>query len=372
MDNSRDKFDKYILSIDKTISDSVLNLEKDIKFDNYNEDGCNGYVFFGTHKIFKQRVAVKYYFYNQDSHEEVALIKNLNHKNILHVWDAHIVKDGWAYFITDELINGTLENKIMYNFISTNEALNIIKCLLSGLGKMHQHPNYLLHRDLKPANIFIDNQNNPVIADFGSVKRMPKSNTKVKASKNTALYRPPEAYDNGFYVFSSDIYQIGIIMFQVLGGNLSYKPQFYMNKRQLKEYSLLTDDFTISKYEDYILNGKASKGCLLNIKTLPFYTKRQLISIIKKATNPNYLKRYQNTAEFFLDLHKIGEIPNWKKNADYCYCEYKSNLYRFLNSNKGYIIEKSKNGEHWRKVPNINHCSSMNELYNLSTKIIGL
>jgi serine/threonine protein kinase len=341
---------EYISKIDETVANHVRSLS-DVEIDTFNDAGNNGYIFFGNHKIFRSRVAVKYYYYIDNSHEEVSFMKNIRHNNILHIWDAHIVGDGWAYFVTDEITNGSLDDYMKDNFISTHKALDIIRGILSGLGKMHEAPNYLLHRDLKPANVLMDSSGNPVIADFGSIKRLPDSVQMVKASQHSALYRPPESYENGIYMIASDIYQLGLVMYQVLRGNLPYNSNEYMNKRQIKEYSETYDICDRSKYVDRVLYEKAMKGKLIDVSSLSYYTHPSLIHIIKKATNPDPVKRYLNTADFLLALHRSADIPNWTyENVDCAVCEHKSTFARIIKAKNGYLLEKSKDGSTWRKV----------------------
>ena len=367
----RVELEKYIASTEDVVGLSINNMH-DIEFDGFNDDGCNGYVLFGNHKIFRRRVAVKYYYFGEDSHEEVALIKSLNHNNVLRVWDARSVGDGWAYFITDEMTNGTLDTVINTSSISTNNAMHIVRGLLSGTGKLHEAPNYLLHRDLKPANILIDSLGRPVIADFGSIKRIPQSDMKVKASQHSALYRPPESYDTGYYTIASDIYQIGLVMYQLLGGILPYDPVHYMTNTQIITYSQMDNDFDKSKFVDQILYNKAKKAKLISIASLPYFTHPKLINIIKKATNPEPSKRYQNTADFFLDLHKVGTIPSWKKLNEECIlCDFKSLYYRIINTKKGYIFEKSKDNLIWRKVPRVGYEPAAVAVFNKALIILG-
>lgn len=355
--------EKYISGIDKTVAAHIRTLA-DVDFDAYNNEGNNGYIFFGNHRIFRSRVAVKYYCYIDDSHEEVSLIKNIRHNNILHVWDAHLVGNGWAYFITDEMTNGSLDDFMNDNFISTYHALDIVRGLLSGVGKMHEAPNYLLHRDLKPANILMDSIGNPVIADFGSIKRLPHLAKMVKASQHSALYRPPESYDDGYYMISSDIYQLGLVMYQVLRGYFPYNSNEYMNKTQLKEYMHLDNDYDRSKYVDRLLHNKAAKGKLINISSLPYYTHPKLIHIVKRATHPDPSKRYQNAADFLLDLHRVAGIPNWTYEDTECaVCELKSAYVRIVRTKKGFILEKSKDGTTWRKASGTGTEGSAEDVY---------
>lgn len=342
--------DQYLKTVDESIKNSVISLQ-DIEIDDKNDEGCNGYVFFGNHKVFRCRVAVKYYYYGENAHEEVSLIKNILHPNILKVWDAHTVEDGWAYFITDEQRKGNIDNLLYKDSLDTSTALHIIRGVLSGVGALHAAPNYLLHRDLKPANILIDESKLPIIADFGSIKRMPENCTKVVASKHSALYRPPESCEHGMYYFSSDIYQIGILLYQLLGGYLPYDVTAYMTNAQLKQYHGIGDRCERSLFEDKCLFDKIKKGKLLRYSTLPYYIDKRIIQIIRKATNPQLGKRFNNIAEFQLALHQIGSLPNWKKQKDMLLCKHQDLTYRIVKNRKAqFIIEKKYSNNRWSKL----------------------
>lgn len=362
---------EYIESVDAVVKNSIKNIQ-DIEIDGYCKEGCNGYVFFGNHQIFRKKVAIKYYYFGENSHEEVALLKNIKHKNILPIWDAHTVGDGWAYFITDKMDNGTLDDLLSSSVISTNQAMNIVKGILLGVGKMHEAPNFLLHRDLKPANILLDNFGNPVIADFGSVKRLPQEADRVTATRLSALYKPPEAYAQCCYLCQSDIYQIGMVMYQLLGGYLPYDYFEYMNTKQKQEYDKLSDDYSKSKYIDEILYNRAKKADLLCINSLPPYVHPKIISIIRKATQPDFTRRYKNTSEFVLHIHQLGSIPDWVKQNESCViCEYETSHYRVNKTTKGYLLEKSKDGERWRKVPSLGYEVNEKDIYAKACSIIS-
>lgn len=343
---------QYIDTIDDAVKCSILSLN-DIEIDDYNGEGCNGYVFFGNHKVFRRRVAVKYYYYGENTHEEVSLINQISNPNILKVWDAHTIEDGWAYFITDEQRNGNIDNLLSNNRIDTNTSLHIIRGVLSGVGALHAEPNFLLHCDLKPANILIDNNMSPIIADFGSIKRMPENGTEIIASQHSPLYRPPESYDGGIYNYTSDIYQIGILFYQLLGGYLPYEATSYMTKAQLKDHLAIQDRYEQSKFEGNCLFDRAKKEKLLNLSTLPAYVDKRILQIIRKATKALPSERFTNIADFRLALHRIGSIPNWTTDGEVILCKSKNDSYQIIkNQQNQYVIEKKYSDNRWSKLRN--------------------
>lgn len=342
---------QYLETIDKAVKNSLLSIN-DIEIDGINDEGCNGYVFFCNHKVLRTRVAVKYYYYGESAHEEVSLIKHISNPHILKVWDAHTAENGWAYFITDEHVNGNIDGLLSDYKIDTQTALHIIRGILSGVGSLHAAPNFLLHRDLKPANILIDNNMSPIIADFGSIKRIPENCTEVVASQHSALYRPPESYEGGVYNFTSDIYQIGLLFYQLLGGFLPYEATNYMTKSQLKEYQTITDTCEQSLFEDKCLFEKAKNERLINYSTLPDYIDKRIIQIIRKATKSQSNERFSNIADFQLALHRIGSIPNWKSHDGTLLCEYQNGTYRVVRNSKNKFIIEKENLTKWSKLRN--------------------
>ena len=237
--------------------------------------------------------------------------------------------------------------------IDTNTALHIIRGVLNGVGALHAAPNFLLHRDLKPANILIDKTMSPIIADFGSIKRLPENSTEVAASQHSSLYQPPESYECRKYYITSDIYQIGILFYQLLGGYLPYNSQCYMTKAQLKEYLSITDPCEQSLFEDKCLYEKAKKEKLLDYSTLPDYIDKKIIQIIKRATKANPKERFDNIADFQLALHRVGSLPNWSKHNGMLLCENLNKSYRIAKNNKNqFLIEKENASNRWSKLRN--------------------
>ncbi|MGC5328194.1 serine/threonine protein kinase [Brevibacillus sp. SYSU BS000544] len=348
-----------------------LHTLNDIEIDGYSEKGGNGYVFFGYHKIMKKRVALKFYYYGDDANKEVELLAQIKHPNIIDVWDARSVGDGWAYFTTEEIRSGDLDKHIEANNIGTKKAFNIIRGLLDGVGAMHNEPNNMVHRDLKPANILLDFSGNPLIADFGSVKRIPEGQSFVSGSQHAALYRPPEVYEQGSYTYSSDIYQIGMVLYQLLGGYLPYGEQDWLNQAQQKKYNALPDDFEKSTFVDNLLHTKAKKGQLLHLDSLPAYVTQAVKRIIRTATNPDFGKRYQTTTEFLLAIHKLGEIPEWITIDEHiALINYKGKDYRVVRRGADFVCEKKlSHSACWRKESGIQEGTETGIIESILNKI---
>lgn len=233
---------------DEAVRRAVLSFGDDLDIDGESVKGANGYLFFGFHKILQTRVAIKFYYYQHDSHTEVRLLQSVQHQNVLPIREARTVGSNWAYFITPEATVGDLGDCLKQDTPSLPQAVGLLRQILSGVSQLHQLR--LVHRDLKPENILIDEGQRPIIADFGSVRRLPDNQDWVNCSRHTTLYRPPESWTSGHYTFASDLYQVGIVGYQLLGGEFPYTLEAWLRPRELTRYKRLTDPFD----QSYFLN----------------------------------------------------------------------------------------------------------------------
>jgi hypothetical protein len=146
---------------------------------------------------------------------------------------------------------------------------------------------------------------------------------------------------------------VGLVMYQILGGNLPYDPLKWFNNREMKKYKKLESDFEKSKFVDNVLYNRAKREKLIDLNTLPLYCDSKIKRILRKATRANYSRRYNTTAEFLYAIHNLGEIPDWKIKDNIIYIEnYNNKDYRIMECKNGYVCKKNV-GSGWRKEPKI-------------------
>lgn len=328
--------------------------QTDIIIDRYSDTGANGELYFGKRKILGDRVALKFYYYNssESSHQEPLLLKGVKHDNILEIFDAKIIDNQYAYFLTPEISGGDLHKFIENNIISTKTAISIIQGILKGLSELHNEPNNFVHRDLKPNNILIDKASlKPYIADFGSIKKLPEAKGSVVASKNTFIYKPYEAIIDSIYTKQSDIYQVGVILFQLLNGYFPNAPFDWLNQKQRKKINKISGNFEQWEYIEDCIYRKILSSSLLDNNSLPVYIDTSLKRIINTATNNDLIKRYKSCAEFLKALFDYSKIAkDWRTEDNVIFAIDKNKTeYKIYDSKKGYILETKKNDGNWRK-----------------------
>jgi tRNA A-37 threonylcarbamoyl transferase component Bud32 len=152
---------------------------------------------------------------------EIKTIASLEHPAIVPVYDVG-EEDGVPYFVMRYMPGGSLTQWIEKGKFSLEDAARIIERLSSALA--YAHKVGLIHRDLKPDNILFDNNGDPFISDFG-VAKITDSSTNMTGSGiiGTPAYMSPEQAQGEKVDNRSDIYGLGVIIFQMLSGHQPYE-----------------------------------------------------------------------------------------------------------------------------------------------------
>lgn len=154
-------------------------------------------------------------------HREAQSATSLVHPNIVGIYDVGEEQD--LYYIVMEYVGGqTLKQYIQQNSpLAVEETLDIMKQLTSAIS--HAHQNHIIHRDIKPQNILIDHQGNVKITDFGIAMALSATSiTQTNSVLGSVHYLSPEQARGGMANKKSDIYSLGIVMFELLTGRLPF------------------------------------------------------------------------------------------------------------------------------------------------------
>ena len=209
--------------------------------------------------------------------------RRLKHPNIVELYDA-VVEDDHAYIVMEFIEGTSLEQYCAINkLLPMHRAIGIIfKCCLALDYAFRQG---IVHRDIKPANIMIDKDDNPKITDFGLAlnlsKDMKRDSTFIMGVGSPA-YMSPEQIKNYPLNQKTDLYSLGVLLFQLLTGRLPFRA----NNQGALVYK--------------IVNMETPSVCALN-PNLP----AGLDPILKKALEKDLYNRYRNGAEFAKDLSTV-------------------------------------------------------------------
>ncbi|MBD1379999.1 Stk1 family PASTA domain-containing Ser/Thr kinase [Metabacillus arenae] len=186
-------------------------------------------VYLARDVILEREVAVKvlrFDFANDEEfirrfRREAQSATSLAHPNIVSIYDVGEEED--IYYIVMEYVEGqTLKQYIQQNApLHPREALNIIEQIVSAIA--HAHENQIVHRDIKPHNILIDHHGNVKVTDFGIAMALSSTTiTQTNSVLGSVHYLSPEQARGGLATKKSDIYAIGIVLFELLTGRLPF------------------------------------------------------------------------------------------------------------------------------------------------------
>nr|WP_302416651.1 AAA domain-containing protein [uncultured Romboutsia sp.] len=149
---------------------------------------------------------------------ECEVLGMLRHENIVRLLDKGYDQEIGAYYIALEYVDGkTLGQIIKHKKVSLDYAENVISQIFNALE--YSHNNGILHRDIKPSNIMIDRSGNVKVIDFGIskiIESLSQDYTVVHAM--TPKYASPEQRLGKTLNYSSDIYSLGLLIYEVLSG----------------------------------------------------------------------------------------------------------------------------------------------------------
>ena len=214
--------------------------------------------------------------------QEPRLLAALDHPNIVGIVTAERV-DG-VFFIVMEYVKGESLEQVLdrEKSLDVPRALHYTVQVLKGVE--HAHQNQILHRDLRPANVLVSESGVIKVADFGTSRLLEKSHATTVIG--SPPYMAPEQFQ-GRAVLASDIYSVGVILYQMLTGTLPY---FSPNPAQI---------------ERMVAQGRCTPPRLRNGQ-IP----REISDIVMKAIAPELADRYQRAAELLDDLATAGEIDH--------------------------------------------------------------
>jgi Protein kinase domain len=178
---------------------------------------------------------------------EVRLARQVSHPNVCRVFD--IGEADGQTFLTMEFVDGEDIASLMRRIgrLPADKALEIARQVCAGLAAAHEHG--IVHRDLKPANIMLDGRGRARITDFGLAGLA----TEMKgedARAGTPAYMSPEQFSGGEITAKSDLYSLGLVMYEIFTGKKPYEAATYDEMARLREKSAPTAPSTHLKEID--------------------------------------------------------------------------------------------------------------------------
>ena len=211
----------------------------------------------------------------------------LTHPNIVGVYD--VGREGNIYYIVMELVEGKSLSEIIEEKgkLGYKQAVDYAIQIAQALSLAHK--NQIVHRDVKPHNVLVTNQGVAKLADFGIAMPVADGTMEEKSDKvmGSVHYFSPEQARGAYVDERSDIYSLGVVIYEMLTGHVPYDGDNPVNIA----LQHINDPFPSAKEE---------------VPEVPY----QLDRIIHKATEKFQSKRYKKVDEMIEDLKSISYIES--------------------------------------------------------------
>ena len=153
---------------------------------------------------------------------EALSASSLNHPNIVEMYD--VGEDDGNFYIVMEYVDGKNLKQLIKRRtkLSLTEVVDIMKQLTDGIS--HAHDSFIIHRDIKPQNMLILDNGLVKITDFGIAVALNSTQlTQTNSVMGSVHYLPPEQAAGKGATFKSDIYSLGIMMYELITGKLPFR-----------------------------------------------------------------------------------------------------------------------------------------------------
>ena len=250
---------------------------------------------------------------------EALSASSLSHPNIVEMYD--VGEDDGQYYIVMEFVDGKTLKQVLKQrgHLSVSEVIDIMSQLADGMA--HAHDAYIIHRDIKPQNIMILSNGMIKITDFGVATALNSTQlTQTNSVMGTVHYLPPEQAQGKGSTIRSDIYSMGIMMYELLSGLVPYKGD------NAVEIAL-----------------KHLKEPLPSIRKVNSSIPQSIENVIIRATAKNPKNRYADAREMFEDLKTaLDESRSNEKRYVYKYPENDMDETKVLDEEVKKVKEEAK------------------------------
>ena len=284
-------------------------------------------VWLGYDTILDRQVAIKTFKIDANDEDavkrfnrEAKAVTSLSHPNIVSIYD--VENEGEFYYLILEYVEGmTLKDYMIKNpRIPIETIVHIAKQIASGLS--HAHQNGIIHRDIKPQNILMNDNLTCKITDFGIARAYGDTTlTQTNQMLGTVYYLSPEQARGNVATAQSDIYSLGILIFEMITGQIPFKGESAVAIALKHLQEELPD---IDKYRENV--------------------PQSVKNIVLKATMKNPNERYISSKELFEDLSTVLNPERLYENK---YTGFKIPAQPANNYNETQYIDNSSNNNQY-------------------------
>lgn len=274
---------------------------------------------------FRQYVALKVIRRGMDSAEvlrrfemERQILASLSHPNIARLLDGGVSDAGLSYFAMEYVEGQPITEWLDTRTVDIDGRLRLFQTVCSAVH--HAHQNLIVHRDLKPSNIFVTNDGIVKLLDFGIAKllnptlaRVGGPETRYEMRMLTPTYASPEQTRGEPLTTASDIYSLGVILYEILAGSPPFPAAAISHAEMIRLLSEVDPERPSQRVShgeggldsdtrpslDAIARGRATTGDRLRRRL-----RRDLDTIVMMALRKEPSRRYPSAEEMSADIER--------------------------------------------------------------------
>jgi serine/threonine protein kinase len=303
--------------------------------------GGMGAVFLAEREDFRRTVALKIIKRGMDTddiirrfRQEREVLASLNHSNIAKLLDGGTTDDATPYFVMEYVEGSPVTEFCDRKKLNIEERLELFRKICAAVAYAHQ--NLIVHRDIKPSNILVDKAGEPKLLDFGISKLLAsdeaeKTETAAEVRLMTPEYASPEQIRGEKITTVSDIYSLGVLLYELLSG---HRPLKLKNHSSLEILKIVAEQepsapSTAALTAEEIVKGETKE--ILSPKTIadarsekPERLRRRLRgdldNIVLMSLRKEPSRRYSSVEQFSEDLRRHLEgLPVLARPATFGY-----------------------------------------------------
>ncbi len=242
---------------------------------------------------------------------ERRVLAGLNHPHIARLYGGAVTPEGRPYLVMEYVEGERLDDYCQHHALGVPERLALFRKVCAAVAYAHQ--NLVIHRDLKPANIRVTPEGEPKLLDFGIAKLLDAEHTATVTSQPTMTltlqgmmtpeYASPEQLKNEVITTASDVYSLGVVLFELLTGQRPY----HLKGRRPDEVIHAVCETELSRVSTVVARPAempAVKGPPVPAGKLRRLLSGDLDNIVAKALRKEPARRYGSAALLGEDIRR--------------------------------------------------------------------
>ncbi|MBP9663462.1 MAG: serine/threonine protein kinase [Pyrinomonadaceae bacterium] len=293
--------------------------------------GGMGAIYLAKHRDLDQQVAIKIVKRGMDTDaildrfmRERDILASLDHPNISKLFDGGVTDDGLPYFVMEYVDGRPITTYCDNDRLDLTERLQLFQKVCAAIAYAHQ--NLVVHRDIKPTNILITDEGEPKLLDFGISKVLKPDGLQTETAPELRLLTPeyasPEQFKGDSITTASDIYSLGVVLYELLSG---HRPFELKGRRSIDILKIVSEQLPTApstvqgNAETDSDNGPATTG---DAERWRRKLKGDLDNIVLMALRKEPDRRYATVEQFSEDVRRhlenlpvIARIGTFRYNA---------------------------------------------------------